>query len=171
MLLRSLETNLLQDTIECANWHVYPKFPGHRDGTGLSRMLILAVTALRSNVIPAVLLNESNRVTNFHVIAPRSSGHNDDVERRGIALPANEADLSRSSTPSLVQRRRGPRSLEPIVRPLAHLALIQFGRPGEIPQSRPIALCRARTLTPALSMRLEHRSLESWGEHRQCRGQ
>src|SRR5258708_35961118 len=97
MLLRSLETNLLQDTIECANWHVYPKFPGHRDGTGLSRMLILAVPALRSNGIPAVLLNGSNRVTNFYVIAPRSSGHNDDAERRGVALPANEADLCRST--------------------------------------------------------------------------
>ncbi len=76
MLLRSLETSLLQDTIERANWHVYPKFPGHRDGTELSKMLILAVTALRSNVVPAVLLNKSNRVANFHVIAPRSSGHN-----------------------------------------------------------------------------------------------
>src|SRR6266404_2873062 len=115
MLLRSLETSLLQDTIERANWHVYPKLPGHRDGTGLSRMLILAVTALRSNVVPAVLLNKSNRVANFHVIAPRSSGHNDEVERRGVALPTNEADLSRSSTPSLAHRTYAPRSLEPIV--------------------------------------------------------
>jgi len=47
MLLRPLETSLLQDTIERANWHVYPKFAGHGDCTGLSRMLILAVTALR----------------------------------------------------------------------------------------------------------------------------
>ena len=33
---------------------------------------------------------------------------NDEVERRGVALPTNEADLSRSSIPSLAQRRRGP---------------------------------------------------------------
>src|SRR5258708_1047841 len=122
MLLRSLETSLLQDTIECANWHVYPKFPGHRDGTGLSRMLILAVTALRSNVVPAVLLIESNRVTNFHVIAPRSSGPNDEVERHGASLSPNEADLSRSSTLLLAQRRRAPRSLQPFVRCLCFTA-------------------------------------------------
>jgi hypothetical protein len=91
MLLRPLETSPLQDTIERTNWHVYPKFPGHRYGAGLSNMLILAVTALRSNVVPAVLLNKSNCVTNFHVIAPRSSGPNDEVERRGVALPLNEA--------------------------------------------------------------------------------
>jgi hypothetical protein len=108
MLLRSLEASLLQDTIERANWHVYPKFPGHRDGTGLSRMLILAVTALRSNVVPAVLLNKSNRVANFHVIAPRSSGHNDEVERRGVAPTLTEGGSSRSSIPSVAQRRRGP---------------------------------------------------------------
>jgi hypothetical protein len=41
---------------------------------------------------------------------------NDEAERRGVAPTTNEADLSRSSTPSLAQRRRGPRSLEPIVR-------------------------------------------------------
>ncbi len=41
---------------------------------------------------------------------------NDEVERRGVALPTNEAALSQSSIPSDVQRRRGPRSLEPIVR-------------------------------------------------------
>src|SRR6267378_2890730 len=106
MLLRSLETSLLQDTIERANWHVYPEFPGHRDGTGLSRMLILAVTALRSNVVPAVLLNKSNRVANFHVIAPRSSRHNDEVERRGIAVTSNEAAVCQSSILSLAYRRR-----------------------------------------------------------------
>ena len=106
MLLRLLESSLLQDTIERANWHVYPKFPGHRNGTGLSRMLILAVTALRSNVVPAVLLNESNCVANFHVIAPpRSIGHNDEVERCGEALAQNEADLSTSSTHSLAHRK------------------------------------------------------------------
>jgi hypothetical protein len=102
MLLRPLQTSLLQDTIERANWHVYPKFAGHRDCAGLGGMLILAVTALRSNVVPAVLLNKSNCFANFHVIAPRPSGHNDEVERRGIAQ--NEADLSQSSIPSLAHR-------------------------------------------------------------------
>jgi hypothetical protein len=42
---------------------------------------------------------------------------NDGVERREVALATNEADLSRSSTPSLAHRRRMPRSFEPIVRP------------------------------------------------------
>ena len=41
---------------------------------------------------------------------------NDEVERRGIALPTNEAALSQSSIPSLPHRRRDPRSLEPMVR-------------------------------------------------------
>jgi hypothetical protein len=41
---------------------------------------------------------------------------NDEVERRGVALTPNEADLSRSSIPSLAHRSRAPRSLEPIVR-------------------------------------------------------
>jgi hypothetical protein len=68
-------------------------------------------------VVPAVLLNKSNCFANFHVIAPRPSGHNDQVERRAVARPSNEVALSRSSTPSLAHRRRNhPRSLEPIVR-------------------------------------------------------
>ena len=33
---------------------------------------------------------------------------NDEVERRGVAPTTNEADLSKSSTPSLAQRIRGP---------------------------------------------------------------
>jgi hypothetical protein len=41
---------------------------------------------------------------------------NDEVERRGDSPASNEGSLSRSSTPSSAQRRRGPRSLEPIVR-------------------------------------------------------
>src|SRR3981189_491823 len=120
MLLRSLETSLLQDTIERANWHVYAKFPGHRDGTGLSRMLILAVTALRSNVVPAVLLNKSNCVANFHVIAPRSSRHNNEVERRGDATTRNEGSLSRSSTPPL----HGSPKTQPRDRPIVRRCII-----------------------------------------------
>jgi hypothetical protein len=34
--------------------------------------------------------------------------HNDEVERRGVAPTCNEADLSQSSTPSLVHRRCDP---------------------------------------------------------------
>jgi hypothetical protein len=68
-------------------------------------------------VVPAVLLNKSNCFANFHVIAPRPSGHNDEVERRGAAPPTNEADSSRSSTRSLAHRSCvAPRSLQPIVR-------------------------------------------------------
>jgi hypothetical protein len=37
---------------------------------------------------------------------------NDEVERRGVALPQNEDPLSKSSTPSLAYRSRTPRSLE-----------------------------------------------------------
>ena len=85
MLLRPLETSLLQDTIERTNWHVHPEFPSDRDRTGLGRMLKLAVTTLRSNVVPPVLLNKSNCVADLHVTVPRLSGHNDEVERRGVA--------------------------------------------------------------------------------------
>jgi hypothetical protein len=45
-----------------------------------------------------------------------TASSNDEVERRGIATPTNEADLSKSSIPSLAHRRCAPRSLEPIVR-------------------------------------------------------
>jgi hypothetical protein len=55
---------------------------------------------------------------------------NDEVERRGVALPTNEADLSQSSTLSLVHRRRGPRSLEPIVRRLQHPCTTAAATPG-----------------------------------------
>jgi hypothetical protein len=40
-------------------------------------MLELAVTALRSNVIPALLLDKSNCISDFHVTVPRSSGITD----------------------------------------------------------------------------------------------
>src|ERR1700722_6486952 len=42
-------------------------------------------------------------------------GPNDEVEGRGASPTTNEADLFQSSTPSLADRRRPPRSLEPIV--------------------------------------------------------
>jgi len=42
--------------------------------------------------------------------------HNDEVERRGSSPASNEGSLSKSSNPSLANRRRDPRSLEPIVR-------------------------------------------------------
>ena len=82
MLLRRLETSLLQDTIERADWHVHPEFPGHRNRAGLNRMLKLAVTTLRPNVVPPVLLDKSNCVSDLHVTGPLPS-HNDEVERRG----------------------------------------------------------------------------------------
>ena len=41
---------------------------------------------------------------------------NDEAERRGNALPTNEADLYQPSTPSLAYRSCCPRSLQPIVR-------------------------------------------------------
>jgi hypothetical protein len=108
MLLRRLETSLLQDTIERTDWHVHPEFPGYRDRAGLNRMLKLAVTTLRPSVVSPVLLDKSNCVPDLHVTAPLPSCHNDEVERRGVAAPANEADLSQSSTPSLAHRRRDP---------------------------------------------------------------
>jgi hypothetical protein len=40
---------------------------------------------------------------------------NDEVERRGASPASNEGTLSQSSTYSFAQRRRDPRSLEPIV--------------------------------------------------------
>ena len=41
---------------------------------------------------------------------------NDEVERREVAPTLIEADLSQSSTPSVAQQGRDPRSLQPIVR-------------------------------------------------------
>ena len=114
MLLRRLEASLLQNTIERTDWHVHPEFPGHCDRAGLNRMLKLAVTTLRPNVVPPILLDKSNCVSDLHVTGPLPS-HNDEVERRGNAPAINGASLSQSSTPSFTQRRRGPRSLEPIV--------------------------------------------------------
>ena len=70
MLLRRLETSLLQDTIERADWHVHPEFPGHRDRAWLNRMLKLAVTTLRPNVVPPILLDKSNCVSDLHVTGP-----------------------------------------------------------------------------------------------------
>ena len=107
MLLRRLETGLLQDTIERTDWHVHPEFPGYCDRAGLNRMLKLAVTTLRPNVVPPVLLDKSNCVSDLHVTVPIPS-HNDEVERRGNALVTNEAALSQSSTPSLAHRRCDP---------------------------------------------------------------
>jgi hypothetical protein len=46
-------------------------------------------------------------------------GSNDEVERRGVALSANETALSRSSIPSWLAEDDTPRSLEPIVRRVA----------------------------------------------------
>jgi hypothetical protein len=80
MLLRRLETSPLQDTIERTEWHVHPEFPGHRDRAGLNRMLELAVTALRPNVVPPVLLDKSNCVSDLHITVPLPS-HNARVER------------------------------------------------------------------------------------------
>jgi hypothetical protein len=94
MLLRRLETSLLQDTIERADWHVHPEFPGHRDRAWLNRMLKLAVTTLRPNVVPPILLDKSNCVSDLHVTGPLPS-HNDEVERRGVAPTSNEGSLSR----------------------------------------------------------------------------
>jgi hypothetical protein len=58
---------------------------------------------------------------------------NDEVERREVALVANEADLSQSFTYSLAHRRRDPRSLEPIVRRHSHQRSIKV-----LPSSRAV---------------------------------
>jgi hypothetical protein len=43
-------------------------------------------------------------------------GSNDEVWRRVEPPMTGESDFSQSPTPSLAYRRRGPRSLDPIVR-------------------------------------------------------
>src|SRR5580698_1834932 len=59
--------------------------------------------------------------TQMEILARRLiMGPNDEVERRGASPASNEGTLSQSSTPSLAHRRRGPRSLEPIVREHAY---------------------------------------------------
>jgi len=66
-LLQTLETSLLQDTIDRTRWHVYSEFSSHRDRAGLYRMLKLPVTTLRPNVVPPVLLDEFNYFSDLHV--------------------------------------------------------------------------------------------------------
>jgi hypothetical protein len=70
MLLQPLETSLLQHTIERTDWHVHAEFPGYRDRTWFNGMLKLAVTTLRPNVVPPILLDKSNCVSDLHVTVP-----------------------------------------------------------------------------------------------------
>jgi len=70
MLLQSLQTSLLEDTIERADWHVHAEFPGYCDRAWLNGMLKLAVTTLRPNVVPPILLDKSNCVSDLHVMVP-----------------------------------------------------------------------------------------------------
>src|ERR1700690_2050735 len=72
-------------------------------------------TAPRTNA-PNVMANIEAADLRESQIRTRHMASNDEVERRGASPAANEGTLSQSSTPSLTQRRRGPRSLEPIVR-------------------------------------------------------
>jgi hypothetical protein len=50
----------------------------------------------------SVTMSSDNSVMSYDTLA------NDEVERRGLALPTNEADLSQSSIHSLVHRRHIP---------------------------------------------------------------
>ena len=108
MLLWPLETSLLQDTIERTNWHVYTEFPGHSDRAGLGRMLKLAMTALSSNVVPPILLDESNCVSDLHVTAPRSSG---------ITMRLSDARLRRRQTKPVYPNHRPPPWLTEVASP------------------------------------------------------
>lgn len=69
MLLRPLEAGTLEDTIQRARGHVDTRLPGHRNGAGFDRMLILPVTATRSNMLPAVAFQKSYEFANLHDVA------------------------------------------------------------------------------------------------------
>lgn len=64
---------MLEDTIERANWHVYPELSGHRDGARFNRVLNLTVTPTGSDVPPPVLLEEPYDLTNLHIMVSRKS--------------------------------------------------------------------------------------------------
>src|ERR1019366_6293233 len=70
----------------------------------------------RERAARAMIRPNNTRTRPWWMRAPTFPGSNDEGERRGGAVPESEADLSQSSIPCLAQRRRGPRSLEPIVR-------------------------------------------------------
>jgi hypothetical protein len=139
-LLHPLETSLLQDTIERADWHVHAELSGDGDRTGLNRMLKLAVAAFCPDVVLPVLLDEANYVPDLHVTAPLPPRRNDEVERR--ALRENEDALFPSSICSFA-RRRCARSLQPIVRfrqrTFARRSAMRVCQPG------PVAFHRATT--------------------------
>lgn len=60
---------MLEDTIERANWHVYPELSGHRDRAGLNIVLKLTVTTAGPDVPPPILFEEPNYFANLHVNA------------------------------------------------------------------------------------------------------
>jgi hypothetical protein len=77
----------------------------------------LLVPRIGSLPAPRAVTSIISQTTTALATHPRGySASNDEVERRGFALPTSEADLSQSSTPSLAHRRCYPRSLEPMVR-------------------------------------------------------
>jgi len=72
--------------------------------------------ALIANHMHAKAAKKCCRMKSSSVVTP-TSGANDEVERRGAAATANEADLSGSSTSLLgPTKTRLPRSIQPIVR-------------------------------------------------------
>jgi hypothetical protein len=66
LLLALLQTGLLEDTIECANWHVYAEFSSNRNCAGLSSVLELPVAALGSDMLPPILLQHTYDVADLH---------------------------------------------------------------------------------------------------------
>src|SRR5258706_7371850 len=99
-----LQTRLLKDTVQSARCQIVAWFSRNRDTTRLTGVLELAMTASRGHQIPTVLTKHAQYVRYFHCrsrIRKPFTQPNDEVERRGAALPINETDLSRSSTCSL----------------------------------------------------------------------
>ena len=60
---------MFEDTIERANWHVYPELSGHGNRAGLNIVLKLTVATAGPDVPPAVLFEEPNYFTDLHFYA------------------------------------------------------------------------------------------------------
>src|SRR5271167_4822007 len=92
---------------------------------------------------------------------------NDEVERRGVAPTLIEAHLSQSSTPSLADRRRDPRSLEAIVTCLSQYSCSM--KVPDIPQQTSVQNQSNNQCAVAQSRRVQPREVPNERELRQQR--
>jgi hypothetical protein len=66
-MLLLLQASLFQHVVQCARRDVNSGIAGDCDRTGLSGMTKLSMASLRSNLQPAIGLDESNQIPNLHM--------------------------------------------------------------------------------------------------------